>query len=186
MAFDYEAPDVPATAVADVVADISSAGKPPPLSDKEREQRRIENELYRWQCQQRAEERAFEYQQRQQEAESLARHEAAIEQAEANRKARLERQEQISRQVRDREIANLRIQTAQQRGWMNNVETAARNAVAVRQRQALIADIESHFNPPPPPPEPEVIYVEAVEGSDQLGSSDFNPKLWMQKPRSWW
>jgi hypothetical protein len=56
--FDYDAPSVPDTAVADVVADISSHGKLPPLSDEEREQRRIENELYRWQCQQREEERA--------------------------------------------------------------------------------------------------------------------------------
>jgi hypothetical protein len=38
----------------------------------------------------------------------------------------------------------------------------------------------------PPPPEPEVVNVKAVEGSDQLGTSNFNPKLWMQKPRSWW
>ena len=50
----------------------------------------------------------------------------------------------------------------------------------------MLADVERHFSPPPPPPEPEVVYVEAVEGSDQLGTSDFNPKLWMQKPRSWW
>jgi hypothetical protein len=48
---------------------------------------------------------------------------------------------------------------------------------------AMIADIERHFNPPTPAPGPEVIYVEATEGSDQLGTSDFNPKLWMQKPR---
>jgi hypothetical protein len=59
------------------------------------------------------------------------------------------------------------------------------DSIATRQRQALLADVERHFNPPPPAPEPEVVYVEAVEGSDQLGTSDFNPKLWMQKPRSW-
>ena len=65
------------------------------------------------------------------------------------------------------------------------VHAGARGAtIAAQQRQALLADLERHFNPPPPP-EPEVVYVEAVEGLDQLGTSDFNPKLWMQKPRSW-
>jgi hypothetical protein len=64
----------------------------------------------------------------------------------------------------------------QHQSWQRNVETATHNAVAIRQRQALIADIESRFNLPPPPPEPGVVYVEAVEGSDQLGTSDFNPK----------
>jgi hypothetical protein len=41
------------------------------------------------------------------------------------------------------------------------------------------------LSPPAPPPEPEVIYLEAAEKSDQLGTPDFNPKLWMQKPRLW-
>jgi hypothetical protein len=49
----------------------------------------------------------------------------------------------------------------------------------------LLNELEAAINPPPPPPEPEVIYVEAAEGSDQLGASDFDYKLWMQKPRSW-
>jgi hypothetical protein len=48
----------------------------------------------------------------------------------------------------------------------------------------LAADLENSTNPPPAP-EPEVIYIQATEGSDQLGTSDFNPKLWMQKPRPW-
>jgi hypothetical protein len=49
----------------------------------------------------------------------------------------------------------------------------------------VLNEVSNYFNPPAPPPEPEVIYVEAAEGSDQLGTPDFNPKLWMQKPRSW-
>jgi hypothetical protein len=53
--------------------------------------------------------------------------------------------------------------------------------------QSLYGELEKMLSPPPPPPpEPEVVYVEAAEGSDQLGASDFNPKLWMQKPRPWW
>jgi hypothetical protein len=46
MAFDYEQPDVPNSAIADVVAEISNHGKLPPLSDEEREQRRTAHELY--------------------------------------------------------------------------------------------------------------------------------------------
>jgi hypothetical protein len=164
-----------------IAAEISGGGLEP-LSDDER----IERQNWREEQNFLAQERRLERERQQDEADAVARHEAALEQQEANRKRTLERQEQISRQVRDREIADLRLQTAQQRGWMINAENSARNAVAVRQRQVLIADIESHFNPPPPPPEPEVIYVEGVEGSDQLGTSDFNPTLWMQKSRSWW
>jgi hypothetical protein len=91
----------------------------------------------------------------------------------------------ISERIKTK-ITVSRLQSARQQAWQRDVDAAARNAVAIRQRQALLADVERHFNPPPPSPEPTVVYVEAAEGSDQLGTSDFNPKLWMQKPRSWW
>jgi len=183
--FDYNAPDVPATAVADVVAAISSYGKLPPLSDAEIEQRRINNEIWRWQCQQREEQRRFEYEQRQAEAEAIARADAAAEIAESNRKARLERQEQIAREIRNREVRDLQLRAARADRWQRDVENAYRNTVAYRQRQTLLNELESAINPPAPPPEPEIVYVEAAEGSDQLGTSDFDPKLWMQKSRSW-
>jgi hypothetical protein len=184
-AFDYEA-DVPADAVLSVADAIRSIHQLAPLTEEQKLQRRIDHEIFRDEQAWASEQRRLEREHRRAEAEAVARQEAAIERAEANRKARLERQEQISRQTRDREILDLRLQAAQQRGWISNVENAARNAVALRQQQALLADVERHFNPPSPPPAPEVIHVEAVEGSDQLGTSDFNPKLWMQKPRSWW
>src|SRR5215831_7270991 len=87
--FDYNPPDVPASAVADVVDDITSAGKLPPLSDEEREIRRLEKEAYRWECQQRDEERRIERERQQAEAEAAARHAAALAHAEANRVARI-------------------------------------------------------------------------------------------------
>lgn len=59
--FDYDAPDVPATTIADVVADIKSHGKLPPLSDEELAARKVENEIYRWQRQQRDQERRAEH-----------------------------------------------------------------------------------------------------------------------------
>ena len=78
---------------------------------------------------------------------------------------------------------DLRLQTAQQRGWMINAENAARNAAAIRQRQALLANIESHFNPPQPQPESEPI---AVDADDRLGSpnyfdDNYNPKYYHDK-----
>jgi hypothetical protein len=187
MAFDYEAnTEVDVLSVADA---IRSSHRLAPLTDEQKFRRQIEIEAWREEQAWASERREAERERLDAEQEAIARHEAAIEQAEANRKARLERQEQISRQVRERELADLRFQSTQHRAWQNNVENAARNAVAVRQRQALIADIESHFNPPPPPPEPitEVVVVSEEEaGSPHLGDRDFNAKLWMQKPRRWW
>jgi hypothetical protein len=49
-----------------------------------------------------------------------------------------------------------------------------------------MAELDAMINPPPPPPEPEVVYVEATEGSDELGTRDFNIDAWSKKPRSWW
>jgi hypothetical protein len=185
MAFDFDSPSVPDTAVADVVADITSHGQLPPLSDEERHERWLNNQLYLAECREREEQRASEYRQQQAEAESIARQEAALEQAEANRKARLERQEQISRQVRDRELADLRFQSTQQRAWQSNVEHAARVGLVQRQRRTLMDELDAMINPPQPQPEPTV-YVGADEGSPDLGDPDFNVKAWMQKPRPWW
>jgi primosomal protein N' len=91
----------------------------------------------------------------------------------------------LARQVRQREIANLHFQVSQQRAWQRNVDRAANAAVRQQQTQKIMADLEQYFNPRAPEPEPEIVYVEADEGSDELGTRDFNPKLWMQKPRSW-
>ena len=57
MAFDYDSPSVPDTAVANVIASIRGNGKPPSLSDEDREQRRLEREFYRLECDQRREQR---------------------------------------------------------------------------------------------------------------------------------
>jgi hypothetical protein len=52
-------------------------------------------------------------------------------------------------------------------------------------RANAIADLERHFNPPPPVSEPEVIYVEAEQGTGRLGYSDFDVRL-MAQPLRWW
>jgi hypothetical protein len=181
--FDYNSPSVPDTAVADVVADIISAGKLPPLSDAEKEQRRIDREIYRWECQQRDEQRRIEYEERQAEAEAVARAEQAAEIAEANRKARLERQEQIARQVREREMADLQFKVRSHQVWQNHVDAAARIAVHQRQHQTLMGELEKMLSPPAPPPEPEPVDVADDDlGSPNIGDPDFNPGYWLHKP----
>jgi hypothetical protein len=185
--FDYDAPNVPDTAVADVVASIVNSGKPPPLSDEERETRRLQNEMYRWECDQRREQRRIEQRIKQEaleaEQEAIAREQAQIEQAEANRKARLERQQRDLEHKRDQRLGSLEIRAKQGEIFQNHVETSARNAVFVRNQAALLADVENFLTPPAPPPEPEpeVVYVEQpAENTGRL------PKLDYPKLRSWY
>jgi hypothetical protein len=78
------------------------------------------------------------------------------------------------------------LRAAKTDSWQRNVEQAARNTIAYQQRQTLLNELESMINPPAPPAEPTVTYVEAEEGSDELGTADFNIELWSKKPRSWW
>jgi hypothetical protein len=180
--FDYTATDTPDDVVRSVAAEISGGGLKP-LSDHERLQRQLWRDEQAWQSEQRRAEREHQ----RAEAEAVARHEAALEQAEANRRARLERQERQREQDRERQLVGLHIRAKQQEVWQSNVENAARNAVAVRQQQALLADVERHFTPPAPPPEPEreIVYLSEDEGSPDLGTRDFDPKAWMKKPRAW-
>jgi hypothetical protein len=185
MSFDYTATDTPDDVVRSVAAEINGGGLKP-LSDDERLEREIWREQQAWRAEQRDAERRQRQAEQAAEAESIARAEQAAEIAESNRRLRLERQERINRDVQQRELADLRIRSAAHEGWQRGVENAARNAVRQRYTQELMGELDALTNPPQPatPPEPEVI--ETVEGSDQLGTSDFNPKLWMQKPRSWW
>ncbi len=180
MSFDYQNIDTPD----DVAAEMSGGGLKPLTEDE-----KLERQIWREEQAFLAQERNTEYRQRQAEraaeAEAIARHESALALAEANRKSRLERQERISREVRERELADLRLQSARHQAWQRDVDNAARRAVAARQQQALLADVERRLIPPTPlEREPEV--VEAAEGSDQLGDRDFSVDAWMKKSRSWW
>jgi len=183
--FDYSA-DTSTDAVASVADSIRSTHRLAPLTEEQKLQRRVEMEAFREEQAWQAEERKAERDRLEAQRAEAERAEAAIALAKANKKRRLELQERERERQRGRQITELHFRARQSELWQSNVDAAARHAVAVRQQQALLADVERHLTPPAPPPEPEVIYVEAVEGSDQLGTSDFNPKLWMQKPRSWW
>jgi len=136
-----------------------------------------------WECRQRDEERRAEYEHQRAEAEAIARSEAAIALAENNRRARIERQERINREVSEREIADLRFQVRQNQVWQSGVQRAVRNTIADQQRQTLMGELEKMLSPPAPPPEPEnlteIVYVsEDEQGSPHLGHRDFNPRLW--------
>jgi hypothetical protein len=78
-------------------------------------------------------------------------------------------------------LSALRAEAEQSAAWRNTVQ----NAIAYQQRATLIGELESALTPPAPPPEPQIVYVEAEEGSDELGTADFNIERWGKKPRSW-
>jgi hypothetical protein len=187
VSFDYEAPDVPASAVADVVAEISSHGIAPPPTEEQLEQRWLDNQIYLAQCRERDERRSFEYQQ---EQAAKAERDAAIAAEAAREKAKIEareRSDRIARETRDREVRNLQLQVARHQSWQRDVDRAVTNRVHQQRTQALLADLERAINPPPPPPEPETEMIYRSEddwGSPHLGPN-FNVKWW-SRPRSEW
>jgi hypothetical protein len=157
MAFDYEQPDVPATTVADVVADIVSHGTAPPLTDEEREQRWLANEAWREQCRQRDEQRRLEHQQElaakaeQEQAEWLLEHrkQEAIRQR--------ERQEQLTRDLHQRELRDMRFQLTAAKSWQRSVDDAANRAVRQQYRQSIVGELDAmiaaQFATPEPTPD---------------------------------
>jgi hypothetical protein len=189
--FDYDQPDVPATALADVVAEMKGHGIAPQLSPEEREQRWLANEAWREQCRQRDEQRRVEYQQEQAAKEALAERERAAVVAEANRKARQERAAEIERKGRELELRDLRRKVTQQGWWQQTVDRAANNVMAIRRQNATIADLEALINPlAPPDPEPE---PEIDLGSPNIGDDNYNPRyvfdraeMLRRRRRSWW
>jgi hypothetical protein len=47
-------------------------------------------------------------------------------------------------------------------------------------------DLDRTINPPTAPEPTTIIVEQQSEGSAELGSADFDPKLFARKPRSWW
>lgn len=60
---------------------------------------------------------------------------------------------------------------------------ANQQRMRLQNARRVIEELELSLNPPPQP-EPEIVYVQSYEGSNRLGDSDFNPKLWAQ-PMRW-
>ena len=88
-----------------------------------------------------AEQQRLERERAQAVAAERARREAAIAAEAARQKARAE--QPVFHEARER------LQAAQHESWRRNVEHVARDAVVQQHQQALIADLERHFNPPP-------------------------------------
>jgi hypothetical protein len=171
----------PSDAVSSVADAIRASHRLAPLTEQQKLTRRITQEIAREEREWREEQRRAERERQQQEQEAIARHEAAAALAEQNRKARIERQERIDKEVHRRELNDLHFQSAQQRAWQDNVTSSFRPTLAYKQRQATLAEIDEIINPPAPPPEPDVIIVEQpTENTGRL------PKLDYPKLRSWY
>jgi hypothetical protein len=175
MAFDYEnSPDVDAIPVADA---IRAHYRLPELSPEQQQQRRLDHEIFRQEQAWRDEQRRLEHQQRQDEADAIARHEQALALAEANRRARLERAAEIERQAREIELRDLRMKVIQQSMWQQNVDQAAYNAAQQRYRNGLIGELDAMINPPALPPEPDPVIDQPDDdiGSPNVADGNYNP-----------
>lgn len=155
---------------------LRSEGRlPPPLSDTERETRRLEREFYRLECDQRREQRRLE-------RERIEAETAAVAASQARQKAQHELRERDKERRREQQLVGLEIKTAQARGWMEGVENNARIGQYFRQRQAIMDELGGIINPPPPEPEPQPEYPPAPK----IGDPDFWEKWNARRPlRSW-
>jgi len=169
--FDTPSPE----AVASVADEIAGHGKLPPLSDEQRAQRRMEQQIWAEQQAWLAEKRRIDWERQQAELADIARREQAAINAEANRKARLARNAEIDRQVRQREMADLRMKVTRQEWWQQKVDLAANIAARQRYNETLMGQLDVLINPPPPPPEPEIVYVEPEE---EVGIGGIKPVRW--------
>jgi hypothetical protein len=162
MGFDYDRPDVPVSAIADVVAEIKSSGKLPELSPEEREQRWQEKQRYLAECAARDEYQLLESRRKQAEAEAVAERLAEIEGREWHDNYIKEAKARLAAQNQEREMANLKPQVARSQAWQRDVEQAHVNAVRQQYRQSLLDDLKNIVTPPAEP-EPTVVYVETEE-----------------------
>jgi hypothetical protein len=158
MDFDYQGPPVPETTVADVVADICSHGKLPPLTPEQIEQRKLDAQLHAVAWLERDEERRFEHERKRAAQQAEAQRQATIAQAEASRKSREERYERIERETRQREVRDLRLKAAKQDWFAGAATNAIRQQqwqrtldAEIERRKPIIAALETLANPPPDP-----------------------------------
>jgi hypothetical protein len=116
------------------------------------------------------------------------------------RREAIERQRQIDEAQRQKQRAARAQHEAEsrlnQRVRSNDLKWAQlEHSLALAQRQQIrqlqfqtnwndLDELQRRFNPPPPAPEPEVIYVEAEEGTGRLGYADFSPDL-LKQPMRW-
>jgi hypothetical protein len=146
------------------------------------------------QCREAEERRRIQRHHDQLDAEAKAAAEERERQWRLEREAALaaeQHRQRVSRAIaersqRNRETARIyeRLNRAEQ--FRNHVVAEARRNAAIQQRQALMDDLDRTINPPTAPEPTTIIVEQQSEGSAELGSADFDPKLFARKPRSWW
>jgi hypothetical protein len=179
--FNYDQPDIDVVPVADA---IRAHYRLPELTPEQQQQRRIDYEIFREEQAWAEAERRAERERIDAKAEGIARHEAALEQAERNRVARLELQKRQREQDLERRLVGLQIRARQQEVWQSNVENAARTGIAQRYRNSLMGELDAMINPPQPQREPESVVFVADDGlgSPNIADDNFNAGYWLNKP----
>jgi hypothetical protein len=181
MAFDFDADDTSHEIVRGVANEMAGGGLKP-LSEEEIALREIEREVRLEETRQREEQWRLEHQQQEAAKLEAAQRQAAVAAKAERDKAQRERSGQIDRELRRREMLDLRMAAARQDSFQRNVENAHRNAVAYQQRQTILSELEAMINPPEPPPE-RIVVVEADQEDDTFcGVKITRPNL----RRSWW
>jgi hypothetical protein len=182
--FNYDADDTPDEVVRGVAADIGGRGLRPLTPDEIAEREEWRREYLARQEQERL--AAEEYRLAQErEREAVAQREAAIASQRAGEKARAERQQQFDRELRRRDMLDLRMAAARADTFQRNVENAHRNALAYQHRQTLLNELEQMISPPAVP-EPTAVVVESDEPGSHFGERGFNPDAWMRRRYPWW
>jgi hypothetical protein len=159
-------------------------GSLPPLTDEQRLQRQIDNEIWL------AERRWRDEQQR--AASEQARLEAAAQRQREAAIAAEQHRQRVNRDIaergnRNRELGSIYDRLTRAEQFRNHAWASARQQAAINQRQVLIADIEKDIaSLSPPPPEPNIVVVREDDGSADFGSRNFDVAKWAKKPRSWW
>jgi len=130
-----------------------------PLTDDER----LEREAWREKARRLTDLRKVEHEHRQAVADEAARQQEADEIAERNRQAternRQDFWERQKLQQRSNDLAALKTEAVNASAWRNSV----RNALAHKQRQSILNEVDAMINPPPPP---EPIEAEVEVGYD--------------------
>src|SRR5262249_53727417 len=108
---------------------------------------------------------------------------------------RIAREEEQRRRVarerrRDEDQREAQRLAAIERDWnlfksgVEQVQRANMHRAFMQHLDDTFNELDAYFNPPAPSaPEPEIVYVEPSEGSNRLGTPDFNPKLFASPMR---
>jgi hypothetical protein len=178
---DYIAPPEVIDAV---VAEMSGGGLKP-LSDEEKEIRRLEHEAFLFECRQRDEQQRLEREPQRAEAEAeaerQARQQATVARAERNARLREQQRLDSASKLRDAQLASLHRASLEQQQFRHAV---VKSQTFANQRQRLKSVL---FPPEPPQPlaEPE---IDPDPVGSYFGEPGFSVELWSKRKRnrSWW